>query len=145
MAIVLSKPLIVEDNLLALDPTGETIVVARQATEAENILRSQMFAKTTRVLSDEEVGDVRIEQDYNARLLRRKEAYLSLCKIEGIQADGAELFRSGVTADGQRISSGMSETEFNSAWGKLPPEVANAIMEVVYRANPDWNPKRSGE
>jgi hypothetical protein len=142
MAIVLSAPLI-KEAILSADASGEATVVARQATEAENILRNEMFARTSRVINDDVAGEIRLEQDYNVRKLRRKEAFLTLNKVVGIQDErGAELFRYAITADGERVSAGMKEDEFNKAWGRLPGSIITEIMDVVYEANPDWNPNK---
>jgi hypothetical protein len=132
---------------LESDPEGVAQVTIRQAREGENIERSELFARTQRVFDDTLVGTIRLETEYNQLRLRRKEAYLTLASITGIQdaETGDEWFRSGETVDGASIRAVMSEAEFNRKWGLLPPDMVREIVRLVHRVNPTWNPERLGE
>ncbi len=135
VAFPLSQPL-----ALTSDPDGEALVVVRQATEGENIDRNEMFAKTRRVYNDGNT-EVVLEQDYNIRKLRRKEAYLTLASATGFLDDkGTEMFRSDDKGDGPRVRAAMQEGAFNAAWNKLPAPVVEEIIAQVYVTNPEWNP-----
>lgn len=128
---------------LKSDPDGEASVTVRQATEGENILRNEMFAKTRRIVNDEFAGEITFEQDYNVRKLRRREAFLVLAEITGITLDGAELFRSADGPDGRRIKSAMTEDEFNTAWDRLPAPVVEEICRYVLDVNISWDPEKN--
>lgn len=136
-----STPLIQEFNL-ETDPDGVASVSVRQATEGENIQRAALFARTTRILEEADTGDtIKYEQEYNARQLRRKEAYLTLASISGIVDEkDHEWFKSGPGKDGPRISNAMSEGQFNDAWDRLPGNVADEIIRHIHSVNVGWSP-----
>jgi hypothetical protein len=137
---VLSFPLF-ETFPLVSDDEGVAQVTVRQATEGENIERNELFSRTRRIYNDGK-AEVTLEQDYNVRKLRRKEAYLTLGKVVGmvIESTGAELFKYADTGDGPRVRMAMSEDEFNQAWNRLPAPVAEEIVGYVHNVNPDWDP-----
>jgi hypothetical protein len=138
--------------IIALKPTlksfnlkshPEVEVTVRQASENENISRNDMFAKSTRIFDDNELGEIRVQQEYNRRKLWRREAYLTLASISGINdPDGNPLFRTKDGKDGERISRAMTETEFNEMWGALPSSVVDEIVEqCVHEVNVTWAAK----
>lgn len=133
-AAVLSAPL-----ALTTDPEGEAIVTVRQATEGENIERNELFAKTRRIYNDGN-SEVTLEQDYNIRKLRRKEAYLTLATATGFVFQGDELFSTKDEGDGYRVRAAMKEGVFNAAWNRLPGPMVEEIVAHIYTINPEWNP-----
>lgn len=133
-AFVLSSPF-----ALTTDPDGDAIVTVRQATEGENIERNELFAKTRRVYNDGQT-EVVLEQDYNIRKLRRKEAYLTLGSATGFEFGGKELFDTKDDGDGPRIRGAMKESAFNTSWNRLKGPMVEEIMEQIYLVNPEWNP-----
>ncbi len=142
---ILSLP-IMETFDLVSDPDGKAQVTIRQAREGENIERNEMFARTTRIYNDDQIGEIKLQQEYNQRKLRRKEAYLTLGRFTGVEDENAkELFSFAETKDGPSIKVAMDESQFNSAWGKLPPEAAAEVSRLVYQVNPTWDPTRQGE
>lgn len=135
-----STPLIKDFKLIA-DPDEQASVSVRQATEGENIQRSALFAKTTRILEEADGDTIKYEQEYNARQLRRKEAYLTLAAITGIVDEkDHEWFKSSPGPDGPRISNAMSEKAFNAAWDRLPSTVVDEIIGYIHEVNIGWSP-----
>jgi hypothetical protein len=142
---VLSLPLI-EVFPLKADPEKKAEVTIRQAREGENIERNEMFSRTTRIYDDNVLGEIRLQQEYNQRKLRRKEAWLVIGRVTGVLGDdGEELFKSAEGIDGPSVREAMSEEAFNRAWGKLPPEAAAEISTYVHKINKTWDPNRTGE
>lgn len=152
---ILSAP-ISQSFVLESDPDGIAEIVVNQATEGENIERAQLFSKTRYVQT--EAFETAAEQDVNPRRLHRKEAYLTLGRVTGLEmavtnAKGepvidketgdpkvVELFRSKASTDGERVRDAMSETEFNRAWDRLPKAMVNEIVRRVLEVNFDWDP-----
>lgn len=138
-----SKPLF-QTFKLTTDPDGEAEVLVRQAREGENIERNQLFSKTRYVQTN--ALETAAEQEINPSLLRRKEAYLTLGRVSGLvvvddNGNETELFKSRESSDeGPSVRAAMTETEFNRAWNRLPPEMAREIVDFVYKVNPDWDP-----
>jgi hypothetical protein len=143
---------ITEEFQLKTDPDEEARVYIRQAREGENTAREDMFSKTTRIFENPEIGtvafdgSVKLQSDQNPAKIRRKEAFLVMGKVIGITDEkGNELFRSEESIDGPSVRAGMSETEFNRVWNRLPPEVAKEISEYIWKVNPTWDQDRLGE
>jgi hypothetical protein len=106
-----------------------TTVLIRQATQAQHERRSDLFSRLTSRVSDNP-DVVEIITRFSFPELQRIECFLSVrdCNIE--DEDGKPLFKfkSGI----------ISETDFNRAWGKLPPLVCDEIHEKVLELNPTW-------
>lgn len=135
---------------LESDPEGTAKIEVYQATEAQNMRRSDRFATTTRVLEERETGDViKLEQDINMRDLRCLEAYLVLGPCEGFNVNSGkgnktkELFQYEDGPTGSRVSNAMTFEEFKFAWGMLPANVVSEIIRHVHDVNITW--RRPGE
>jgi hypothetical protein len=112
-------------------PEGEFHVSFRPATVAEEIVRRNLFADRR---EEQEVNSttVIVVTHFNQQELLRKDCFLTLesCDIE--DAKGRRLLRSG-----------MTEVDFNTAWGKLPAAWATEIYDCCLAVNPNWgNSKR---
>ena len=141
--IITMKPLV---RTFQLAESPEVEVTVRQASEDENIQRADLFAKSERIFGDDEVGEVRVKQEYNRRKLHRKEAYLTLASISNLtDENGDELFKVKETKNGTSISKGMKEAEFNEAWGLLPATITEEIVGFVHAVNVTWDPDHKGE
>lgn len=111
------------------DVVQHTTITVRQASQAQHERRSDLFSKmTSRMGGDADVVEVISRFSYPE--LMRIEVFLTLqdCNIE--DEDGSPLFKfeRGI----------ITEKDFNRAWGKLPPLVANEIHEKVLKLNPTW-------
>lgn len=128
---------------LKSDPEGVAKVTVRQASQGENIQR-QDAGSTRRQVWGDDTDKMAIEFDYNFLELQRKEAYLTLASVTGIEDEfGNPLFRSAETSRGARVSAAMSEDEFNAAYNKLPAEVCEEIAGYVHEVNPSWGGKKA--
>ena len=133
---------------LNTDPDGKATVVIRQAREGENTDREEMFGTVRRIydMNDDFVDDVTLETSENKKKTRRREAYLVLGSVTGIEdEDGKELFKSKDSVDGKSVRNAMSEPAFSLACNMLPPETIEEIMEYVYEVNPMWDRFARGE
>jgi hypothetical protein len=145
MALIIQRKPTVKEFVLQADPEGETKVVIKQATEDENLRRSDLFSESTRVIemTDDEGDTMQWKQKFNIRRQMRYEAYLTLCAVPGLEwEDGKDVFKTRTTNDGDRLN--MNESAFNKAWGKLPAEVIKEIHSYITDVNPQWG-SNSGE
>ena len=127
---------------LKTDPEGLAKITVRQASQGENILR-QDAGSTRRQVWGDDTERMSIEFDYNGLELQRKEAYLTLALVSGIEDEmGNVLFRSAETSRGPRVSAAMTEDEFNAAYNKLPADVCEEIAGYVHEVNASWGPKK---
>lgn len=106
-----------------------TRVIMRQASQLQKERRDELFATLTREYDGKAEDVVRYVQRFSLSELMRMEVYLSLVGANLEDENGRPMFRKG-----------MSEQDFNRAWGKLPPDVCAEIHEKVYEVNPTWNP-----
>ncbi len=111
-------------------------VVVRQATEADNIARSQMFSRRETSYSgigqpDKfAVSEVR-QQNYHELMMM--EAYWTLQEVNHLLGDGDKPVFDKMPAKQ------MTKEQFKTAWGGLPPVIAEAIHASVLKVNPDWS------
>jgi hypothetical protein len=126
------------------EPNGEpTTVTVKQAAQHEHERRQLLFSKLERSFSDLKPDVVTLVQDIPMEELKRLEVWLTLCESNILDENGKELFPSKKGSNGHpRLS--MSQTAFNEAWGKLPPDVATEIHDKVLKVNKIWS-GRSGE
>lgn len=109
-----------------LENTGEpTKVTVVQATMGGHDKRMSLWAEFKRSISDE--GDVEVTQNVSPAEVRKLEVFLTLrsCNLEDY--DGSPLFKFP-----------LKEKEFEIAWAKLPPAIADEIHEKVLAVNPLW-------
>lgn len=109
--------------------TEGTTITLRQATEGDFILVNDMRNEFSREYSRDDTVIFRQKISFDRIYMR--EAWLTLCSCNIMDDDGP-LFR----FKNERVS---SEAEFEKAWAKLPPLVANEIIEKVMEMNPLWN------
>lgn len=112
----------------ALFGCSGTRVTIRQATQEQHERRSTLFENLVREYDSKNSGErLRTIQKYNEPELRRMEAFLTVVSSNIEAEDGAQLFRAG-----------MTEVEFQKAWGLLPPSVAAEIHSKVLLVNKLW-------
>lgn len=128
-----SKP-VTKEFKLSVDPTGETLVIIRQATVGEHQRRYDLLAEVTFVVMRNQ-GNQEIRQRINVYEQMRLDAYCSLSDCNIIGPDGGSLFK---FRDGQI----RNQVEFNTAWDSMPPGWAEEIHRYILQVNPDWDPSR---
>jgi hypothetical protein len=115
-------------------------VTIKQATQADFIRVQELYSDTAQVLNDDGVVEFRIR--LNAEEIKRQEVACTLVDADIEDESGAKLFRSELGPSGLYLK--MTPSEFNAAWGKLPPALAADIHDCVSDMNPDWtNGKKS--
>jgi hypothetical protein len=122
------------------EPTEVTI---RQASQHEHERRQDLFSKLERKYSDLSPDEVTVVQNIPMEELKRLETFLTLCDCNLLDENGDPLFPSKRDRNGHPRMS-LSKTQFDLAWGKLPPDVAEEIHEKVLEVNLIWR-GRSGE
>lgn len=123
------------------EPTQVTI---RQATQAQHELRQDQFSKLERKFSDINPDEVTVVQNIPMEVLKRLETYLTLVECNITDVDGKDMFPS--TKDGSgNPKLKMSKAQFDTAWGLLPPDVAEEIHEKVLEVNIVWSGRRGEE
>jgi hypothetical protein len=137
MPIKLKSPLkkefhlIKSDAELGVDETGDpTLITVRQATQGDHELRNDLDSEFRR---EYDGRTIKVVQRISFDDLRRREVFLTLCACNILDEDGKRLlfeFENGRLID---------EGKFNTAWGKLPPTVADEMHEKVMEMNPLWN------
>ena len=135
MPIQLKSPLKKEFHLEKSDKEletddGATMIAVRQATQGGHELRNELFSEFKREYDGAKISVVqRISFDD----IRRREVFLTLCACNIMDESGKKpLFK---------FDNGnpTNEADFNKAWGKLQPVIANEIHEKVLEMNPLWN------
>jgi hypothetical protein len=147
MPIKLSTPLIETFELEKTDlrygneEGTPTTVTIKQATQAQHEQRQQIFATLERRFDDFNPEVTTLVQKANTEELKRTEAYLTLVDCNITKSDGkSPLFISKKGKDGLPELD-MTKSEFDIAWGLLPPDVANEIHEKVVELNIMWGPR----
>ena len=117
------------------DPTTVTI---KQAAQHEHERRQQLFSTLERRYNEAQPEEVALVQTVSFEELKRQEVFLTLVEsnIEG--PDGEVLFPSRKNKAGHPELA-MTSAQFNQAWGKLPPSVANEIHDKVVAVNIIWS------
>lgn len=109
------------------DPTTVTII---QAREGGNLQRLQLWEKFERTFEAGADGDIKVAQEVNPSVVKRREVFLTLV-ASNIEVE-----------DGDKVKPlfkfPLKEAEFNLAWAKLPPVMADEIHEKVLEVNLDW-------
>lgn len=110
-------------------------VTVRQATQADNI-RIQDVRQKREVKYGYEPGSQgassvsRVYYDNPARL-RMQQAWLTIVEIGNFTLNGKPPFAKLPTRE-------MMQKDFETAWGALPPFVADALSAAVFSVNVDW-------
>ena len=140
MAKHIGAPLEKTFPLTRWDEKGETTVTIRQARQHEQEKHDNLFAETTRVWDSGEER-VQIKQRVSSGEVIRTEAFLTMAGCNVPDEDGVTpLFQFKIDGNG-RSRLDMSPHEFEVAWGKLPPELADEIHDKVREVNPQWGPQ----
>ena len=135
MALKLTAPVKKEFILEKTDAAwpsegGATTITIRQATQGDNELRNELFARFQREYDN--AGGVRVTQDISFDAIRRREVYLTLCGCNITNENGDSLFKFGPNG---RLT---DEVAFRRAWSNLEPITADEIHEKVLEMNPMW-------
>lgn len=118
-----------------------TIVTIRQASQQEHERRQQQFATLERKYSDLSPDEVTVVQNIPMEQLKRLETYLTLCECNIVDEDDKALFPSKKDKNGHpRLD--MTKQAFETAWGKLPPDIAEEIHDKVLEVNIVWSGRR---
>lgn len=129
---------------LLTDPDEKAEVGFRQATFGEDLRRQEMFAKRTQIFTDEDQGEFRVEQDYNALDVMVREIYLTMTQATGFEdAVGNEVFR--FKAEGNKKMVDMPEAEFRSKLFIMNTEQVREIHKRMLEVNPQWDAERKGK
>lgn len=121
-----------------------TFVVIKQASQAQHADRQKLFSRMERKFSpDDDPDEVTIVQELSNDELKQMEVWLTLCDSNIEDENGNALFKSKKDGKGNpRLD--MSRQAFVNAWGRLLPDVANAIHDKVLELNIMWD-SSSGE
>jgi hypothetical protein len=136
MPLKITAPIEKEFHLEETDKTygveGQTRVTIRQATQRAHERRENLYSEILKKYSSEHPGEVTLIQNFSVSEIQRVEAFLTIVNsnIE-TEKEGELLFTSDVL---------KSEKKFQEAWGTLPIDVAEEIMQCVYKVNISWNP-----
>jgi len=135
-------------DLLELDPTGETYVVVKPATVAEQALRDELWARQTRTYNVDMPSAVEVKTDSTFAQRQALEVFLTLCEcnllFQETDSEGNSigepytLIKSGKRENGMPFLN-MSKEEFMLAWGKLEQGVADEIYGRILEKNPLWD------
>ncbi len=110
-------------------------VIVRQATQADNIRRNDLFLKRETKYSAGSDGMIdSISRVYNENPLRRQmeEVRLTLKEVGNLNVDSKPYFTKLPARD-------MTQAEFEKLWGGIPdPRIADAIHACVLKINQDW-------
>lgn len=137
MALKLKTPDEKEFPLLVADPTGDTRVRVRQATQREHELRADLWATASRVMRDGVGGEVELKQRISFPEIMRREVYLTLVECNITDENDSPIFKFTKVETGRSVLA-MSEVSFADAWGKLPAKVAAEIHSKVLELNTAW-------
>lgn len=137
------KEFILEKTDVLLDNEGTpTIVIIRQATQRQHMLRTDKYANLTQEVNQETPETSRYITKFNYFDLHMTEAFLTMVSCDIQDSDGKDLFKFKQDSKGKRQLD-MSEPQFREAWGALPREIAEEIIGKVHEVNIFWQP--SGE
>jgi len=116
-------------------------IVARQATQADNMSRADMYTKREVKYGTDTSGSFdSVSRVYNENALRRHmfEVFLTLKDIGNLKDGDKNVFPKMPAKD-------IKRSEFEAIWGNLHPTVATAIHLACMQQNPDWVLDRQGE
>lgn len=138
----ISMKSVVQQFKLSGDPSGESGVTIRQVRTDDAIHLGDLFAEQTYTWDDE--NNPSILRKWNPEKLKRARVYRTMVQVdiedEDETGESVPVFKTGKNG----VSSAMTESAFNIAWGKLPQGLADEIYEYVLIVNPMWD-VNSGE
>jgi hypothetical protein len=129
------------------DPEGDTFVVIKPATVAENSIRDELWAKQKRTYNAELPSAMTVESESTYSQRQATEVYLTLvgCNMQyqARDKDGEpkgepkDMFKFGSKAGVAYIA--MTREQFLDAWGRLPQLIADEVHRCVLLKNPQWD------
>lgn len=118
-------------------------VTIRQARTGDLVKLGDLFAEQTQIWDTEDGDTIKLQKKWNPEELKRERARVTITGCDLVWDDDSPIFRFREGKNGPELA--MSQVEFNTAWGALPPEVSQEIYEAVVEMNPSFNPAKSGE
>jgi len=144
MALKVKTPTDKVVKLTISDPTGETYVTFKQATQGTmDMLEDLRSAGTEYSYHDQEKGKMVITPKQSAATIRRMQIYWTLTDCNILDEDEKPLFQ--IVNDGKRTHLVGSPEAFQVAWDKLDPDVADEVYQAMLSVNPQWAPTGLGE
>lgn len=120
------------------DADEPTTVTVRQARQHEHGLRMDQWNKYERKYSQLNPQEVSIIQELSYEAIKMLEARMSLVESNILAEDGKKLLFKSVKDETGHPKLDMTKSEFEEAWGSLPPDVAAEIHRKVLEVNPMW-------
>ena len=114
-----------------------TSVTVKQAAQYEHERRQDLFSRLERRYNELQPEEMTLVQNISMEELKRKESYLTIVECNILDVSGNLMFPSRKGRSGLPELD-MSEQQFNTAWGKLPPDVASEMHEKVLEVNLMW-------
>jgi hypothetical protein len=149
MPLVLIKGIPESFKLEKADPSGDTFVMIKPATVAEQAARDDLNARATRTIRSSSPDAIEVKSEWTFSQRQALEVFLTMvdCNVmvqesdaEGKPSgDAKALFKTGRNTRGEAYLD-MNRIQFTEAWGKLPTEVADEIHSKVLKKNPQWDP-----
>jgi hypothetical protein len=115
-----------------------TFVVIREATQAEDKMRTSLNDEFDRVYRTTEPDVVRISQNISVPQIIEMSIYLTMAD-SNITENGSGLFKFKQVGSVTKVD--MKFPDFQSAIGRLPAKIVDEIYEKVLAKNKDWDPK----
>lgn len=133
----ISTPLEKQFRLEAWDPEGDSYVTIRQARQWQHEKREDLFAETSRIWREGDLGEVEMKQRVSFSEVMRTEVELTLVDSNLVDENQKPVFKFRKMENGRQILD-MTKAEFAYAWGLLEPALAREIHEKVFELNPQW-------
>lgn len=137
MPLTISSKPITQQFYLKSDPTGETMVVIRQATVGGEQERAELLANVAFVMTLDQ-GRQEVRQRINVIEQMKLDVFLTLSDCNMLNEHGEPLFKFN---DGKL----RTRAEFDKAWDMIPSSVAREIHGYAMKVNPEWDPDTRGE
>ena len=118
------------------DPTGETTVTVRQATQGVvDKLENFRTSNNEYQWDDKEQGKTTMRTNRGSAEIRRLQVRETMESSNLPGPDDMPLFKTFSYKNDSDILA------WEKSWDTLPPELAEEIVEKVYEVNPQWAPK----
>lgn len=136
----ISTPLEKQFRLDKWDPDGDSSITVRQARQWQHEKREELFAETSRVWREGDMGEVELKSRVSFSEVTRTEVFLTLVDSNLPDETGKPIFKFRKDGNGRQILD-MTSTEFSYAWGQLEPELCAEIHDKVLEVCPMWKGK----
>ena len=125
------------DQRFNIPDEDQTTVTIREATHAEDSLRSVLFGKYSRIMDMDHPRTVRVDNELTYPQIIEKDIFLTMCGCNIVDTQtGAPLFRFRQVGSVYKLD--MQESEFKDALGRLPSFIVDEIHEKVIEKNANW-------